>query len=382
MEDIIFSSASNTIENLITVNACNVTIDLMGHSISISEQYRYTNRWLNLVYSKHSITVMNGTLGRCSGYGIKCDGDIHCNSLTFCLYELGAIRSETYISMEGCTILSPNGTYTLYPYDYSRRIINISYDIIGTQSTTIPITVMGHLTQYMATLENLLDFVLEQYNRGIIDVRFFGQTISYRMEYIIYASKVKICNTTININNIGTTRYAEEKLIYNVTNSIILDVGYLPIQYASSVTIPELGSVVWYSGYIVNMYNLPYYRIPTDILDAIKILQTTIPIGYTNYTLSDKISIVYCNDLKLYSSTILVPDSNTAILINNSRYVRCVDCTITSIFQITSSKSVRITDSTISQLILTSVNCITLCDNNIALLSMYNVTPNITIKTK
>lgn len=379
-QDVSFSSTSNTIENLITVNACNVTIDLMGHSLSITEQYRYKNRWLNLIYSKHSICVNNGTLGRCSGYGIKCDKDIHCKNLTFTMYELGALVSDSYISLEGCTILSPNGTNTLYPYDYSRRLINVAYDIISNQSYVLPIIAIGELSQYMATLENLLDFVLEQYNRGIIDLRFFSETISYRLDNIIYAPKVKICNSTINILNIGTSRYSKEELRYNATNTIVLDVGYFPIQYVTSVEIPELSNVVWYSGYLVNTYNLPYYRIPTEVLDGIKNLNINIPIGYSNANLITNIILILTNDIKLYNSTIITPD--IPIIITNSRYVRCIDCTITTTLQISSSKSVRITGSTISTLKIISVDCIELCNNNITLLIMNNVGPNISIKGK
>lgn len=381
-EDLVFSSSSNTINNLITVNACNVTIDLMGHSLSLSETYRYKNRWMNLIYSKHSIRVRNGTLGMCSGYSIKSGGDIHCDGVIFTLYELGAAFSDSYISLSNCTVQSPNPTYSLYAYDYSRRMITVSFDIISNHSNALPITVIGQLSQYSATLENLLDFVLEQFNMGIVDIRFFSNVLSYRSENVIHAPKVKICNSNITIPTIGTRTYTEEKLTYTATNAVILDVGSFPLQYISSVTIPELANVVWYSGYISNLYNLPYYRMPADIIDYIKNLQPNPPAGYSLTNISYEIIIIWANDLKISGTALTCPSTTVSILITNSRYVRCVDCTIGGIFRIVSSKSVKITSSTITQLVILSVECIILCNNIIALYIMHNISPNISIKSK
>lgn len=382
VEDIEFSSTSNTIENLITVNACDVSIDLMGHTLSISDDYKYKNRWFNLIYSKHSICVNNGILGRTSGYSIKCSSDVHCNKVIFNMYELGAILTDKYVSLTECTILSPNTTQSTYAYDYSRRMITVCFDLISNHSNALPITVIGQLSQYMATLENLLDFVYQQYRNGINDLRFFTSDISYRSKNVINGSKVKICNSTITIPNISEFIYTMEKLTNIATNNVVLDIGYYPIQYLSSVTIPELSNVVWYSGYLVNTYNLPYYRMPQDILDSIKNLQNTVPTGYNNVIIQDTIVIVDCKDIKIYDTTMTVPSTIISILINNSRYVRCVNCTLKGIFRIISTKSLRITSSNILQLEVLSASCLELSNNIIGLITMYNLSPNVCIKSK
>lgn len=379
-EDLIFSSTSNTIQNLITVNACNVTIDLMGHTLSISDDYRYKNRWFNLIYSKHSVIVMNGTLGTTSGYSIKSNGNVHCNNITFSQYELGAVVSDTYISLNECNILSPNTTNTLYAYDYSRRMITVSFDLISNHSNALPIITIGQLTQYMATLENLLNFVLEQYRNGIYDVRFFKQDVSYRTNRVLHAPKIKLCNANISIPSINRYIYEMERLTNISTNTVILDVGYFPVQYTTSVTIPELSNVVWYSGYLVNTYNLPYYRMPQDIIDGIKNLQSSIPSGYFNDVILTPIIIIDANDIKLYDSNITIsPDDIVTVIINNSRYVRCVNCKIGGIFRIISSKSVRISSSTLLELDIHVAQTLELTNNIITFLSLHNVGTNIII---
>lgn len=375
-QDIVFSSPSNTIENLITVNVNDVTIDLMGHSLSISTDYRYKNRWFNLIYSKCPITVINGTLGLTSGYSIKSDSSVHCTNVIFTLYELGAIISNSYISLNACTILSPNSTNTIYTYDYSRRIITITFDMITKHSNTLPITSIGQLSQYIATLENLLDFALEQFKNSIYDIRFFSPNVSYRTTNILKAPKIKICDTKITINDIHRYTYQKQTLTMTSNNSVIFDIDYYPLQYDDSVTIPELSNVIWYSGSLVNTYNLPYYSIPQDILDAIKNLQISIPNGYTSVFNIYPIVVIDCNNLKIYDTILIIGDNITSITINNSRYVRCIDCNIGGVINILSSSSVRITSSTLNSLEIYSSSCLELSDNIITLLKLHNISPN------
>jgi hypothetical protein len=253
--------------------------------------------------------------------------------------------------------------------------------LISKYSSVLTVQTISQLTVYATELQNLLDFALISFNNGIYYEGLFIQSLSYRTTGILEADKVKMCNTQITISNIGNYIYDQE-ILTTPTGEIVRDISGLPLQYTytSSGTINPLGDLTSYTSTVVDSYNLPYPRMPQAIIDDIIVRNLVIPPGYNIKFVIQYIVIIRCSDIKMYNTTVMVLDTLTSIEIGSSRYVRCHNCTIGGKFYINSSKSIKISGSTITYLSIQNPSCIELCDNIIKYIEMHN--SNVLIKSK
>jgi len=379
VDNIVFSSDSLYITNLITVESCDVTIDLMGNSLSLSSDYNLRNRFFNLIYSDKDITVVNGTLGLCSGYSIESKSNVRCENVTFNSYELGAVKGR-YVSLSNCNVGNPNLTNTTVNYDYARNLVVVCSNLISNYSVKLPINIVSQLTSYMSALETVLNFKLQSYYMDIYDMQYFTYVTYPRCKNIIDANKVKICGTQVNITSPNTFIYLMENVTAIDTNSVLCDITGLPVQYTEAILNQSWSTLIGYSSNVVSTYSLPYPYLPT-IISSNLINQLSLPSGYISASIMTDITCIYSNDIKIYNISMSAINI-IGIQLNNSRYFRCYSSSITSNIILNACKSIKMEGNTLNSLNIIGLKDIESTNNIIGTLTMKNVSNVVNIKSK